>query len=71
MKWSPIDSYEMDLWGGEVVRLRDGAGNEEIGSWGFEEESWDGEEEYVWGAWHKEDGSYLGFEPVEWQRIEK
>lgn len=63
--WLDIDTYEQRLWDGDEVELRDDEGHEGVGSWGFEDESWDS----VWGAWHNENGDLLGFEPTHWRPL--
>lgn len=67
--FAPIDTYKQLLWDGDVVVLRSGDGAEKLGSWGYDDESWDPEtgEEWVYGAWHDEEGEPLGFDPVEWR----
>ncbi len=72
-EWLPIDTYDKKLWDGEIAILADDDGNEAVGSYGFEDEIWDGEDEYLIGAWHKADGDTrgiypLGFEPTKWKR---
>ena len=68
--WLPIDNYPKNLWAPMIVRLRDENGQEEVGSWGCDDESYDPEsgEEFVYGAWHKHDdvNQPLGFEPIMW-----
>lgn len=73
--WQDIDSYKQDLWNGEVVELRDDDGNQAVGSWGYEDESWNSAtgEEYIWGAWHKGEDDFepLGFDPTQWRTLDK
>lgn len=62
--WQPIETYRMDPWDSDVVLLRDDDGHESKGSWGWDDEDWDG---YTC-AWHKDDGlDPLGFEPTHWK----
>lgn len=63
MCWQPITSKILTEWGWDAptVRLKDDT-HEEIGSWGFEDENYDGD---YWFAWHKEDEiTPLGFAPT-------
>jgi len=68
VEWQEITDDILSGWGWDApfVRVRDGEGHEAIASYGFEDENYDS----VCFCWHREDGSYLGFEPVEFALME-
>lgn len=69
VEWQEITDDILSGWGWDapLVRVRDGEGHEAVAAYGFEDENYDGD---YWFCWHREDGTYLGFEPVEFAMIE-
>jgi hypothetical protein len=67
--WLPITDEAKSSWGWDapLVRLRDGYGNEAVGSWDYEDENYDGD---YWFAWHNADGEPLGFTPTHYAEIQ-